>query len=376
MMFMEVVMKYFDEKKNLVNLSNSILKHFGIAPNHETLKELDDILAKKENKKVMLFLFDGLGTYIEDLHLKEKHAIIKNRAIEITSVFPPTTVAATTALLSSKYPCETGWLGWSQYFPSIDHTVDMFSGRDSFTREVILPHPGNTYLPYESIIEQIGKLDNTYSNRINPSRVEENGAKNIKEFFKMADIEIQKGEKTFIYAYWHDPDHTLHHKGVNSYKVHRIIKKINRKLSRFVKKHPDVFIITLADHGLVDTVRCFLDDHPDLYELMINDDFLDSRASFFRIKDVKENGKKFEELFKKYYQDDFDLYTKQEVIDNHFFGLGTLHPLFTSLLGDYLAISKSDKRFDCPKKGGSRSIANHAGGLKEERMIYVSIFND
>lgn len=369
-------MKYFDEKKNLVTLSNSILKHFGVTPNHETLKELDDILEKKENKKVVLFLFDGLGTYIEDIHLKEKHALIRHRAMEITSLFPPTTVAATTAILSSKYPCETGWLGWSQYIPMIDRTVDMFSGKDSFNREEILPHPGNTYLPYESIVDRINELNDTYSTSVYPLSVKENGAKNISQFFKMVHKEIQKGDKTFIYAYWNEPDHTLHKKGVKSRKVKRIIRRINRKLDKFARKNQDVFIISLADHGLVDTEKIVLNEHQDFYDLLIDDGYLDSRCAFFRIKNVEENGKKFEELFNKYYKDEFDLYTKQEVIDNHIFGLGENHPLFTSLLGDYLIVSKGKKGIVYPKKGESHSIANHAGGSKEERNIYVSIFND
>lgn len=369
-------MKYYNPEKNLVTLSNSILKHFGGETYHETLKELDDILAKKEYKKVVIFLFDGLGTYIENLHLKEKHSLIKHRAFEMSSVFPPTTVAATTALLSAKYPAETGWLGWSQYFPQIDQTVDMFSGRNSFTREYIEPHPSKTYVPYVDIIDIISHLPSCRAYNISSARVDPNGAKSLSHLFRLVHKALEGDEKTFIYAYWPDPDHNIHVYGVKNFRVHHIVRKISRKIDRFARKNKDTLVISLADHGLLDVEPIFLDEHPDLYELLINDDFLDSRTASFRIKDVEKNGKTFETLFKKYYGDEFDFYTKQEVIDEHLFGTGKIHPLFSSLLGDYLVVSKGNKCLICPKKFNKKVHKGaHSGSALEERMIYVSIYN-
>ena len=45
---------------------------------------------------------------------------IKNRIKSITSVFPPTTTAATTSMLSGLNPNEHGWLGWDLYFKKED----------------------------------------------------------------------------------------------------------------------------------------------------------------------------------------------------------------------------------------------------------------
>ena len=128
---------YYNKDKNLVHVSNSILKHFGVSTFHDSLKELDDLLSKKTYDNVALILFDGLGKYIQEKHLSEKDIIRRNKFMDITSVFPPTTVAATTALLSGRYPKETGRLGWSQYYKNIDKTIDMFSGRDSFKNTII-----------------------------------------------------------------------------------------------------------------------------------------------------------------------------------------------------------------------------------------------
>ena len=55
--------------------------------------------------------------------------MIDHQRFDMEAVYPPTTVAATTALLSGKYPIETGWLGWTQYFRKSNLYVEMFSGR-------------------------------------------------------------------------------------------------------------------------------------------------------------------------------------------------------------------------------------------------------
>ena len=43
---------------SLVNLSNSILKHFGVETFHKTIPEVDKLL--KGHKKVVAVLFDGM----------------------------------------------------------------------------------------------------------------------------------------------------------------------------------------------------------------------------------------------------------------------------------------------------------------------------
>ncbi len=368
-------MQYYDEEKNLVTFSNSILKHFGVKTYHPSIPEFDEILKKGQYKKIVLFLFDGLGTYIQNLHLKEKDAIIKKRIFEITSVFPPTTVAATTALLSAKYPVETGWLGWNQYFPQIDKTVDMFSGRNSFTRETIEPHPSKTYVPYTTIFDRLKEEKDMVAEAVYPKGIENGSATTMKESLKQISNLLNTEKETFIYHYCTNPDHVIHLNGVQNRKVHRVIKDLNRKIVKFAKQHQDTLIIVLADHGLIDCENLFLDEHKDFYDLLIDDASLDARAAFFRIKDFQNNAKTFETLFQKYYGNDFILYKKEEILEKKIFGLGTPHPLFENFLGDYLAIAKTNKRIVCPKKKFEPMIGAHSGGTEEEQKIFVSLLN-
>ena len=63
----------------LTNVTNSILKYFGVLTYHETLKELDDYLNEKEYKNVVLILYDGMGSNLMNRNLDSKSFLIKNK---------------------------------------------------------------------------------------------------------------------------------------------------------------------------------------------------------------------------------------------------------------------------------------------------------
>ena len=122
-------------KNSLVNLSNSILKHFGAESFHESIPEIDTLL--KGHKIVVAVLFDVMGQNIFRKHLKEDSLIRSHYVTTNNSTYPPTTAAATTAFLTGKYPIETGWLGWTEYFKEYDRNVILFKNVDYNTGEEI-----------------------------------------------------------------------------------------------------------------------------------------------------------------------------------------------------------------------------------------------
>ncbi len=368
-------MKLYDENNCLVNLSNSILKYYKLPCFHNSIKVIDEQLAKKKYKKIVVCLFDGLASYIQDLHLTKNDIIIRNRFHQITSIFPPTTVAATTAFLSAKFPKETGWLGWNQYFKDLDATVDMFSGRDSFTRDFYIPSPSAKYLKYESIIEQINKNTKVYAKAIYPFGVNDGYVKTLDELKEQLNNELANNNDCFYYVYWKDPDSTIHNMGVNHPLTHRTIKEINQFTAKISKENKDTLFIIIADHGLIDCESISLDEHIDFYDLLIKDSSLDARTVSFRIKNPDTNKQLFKELFLKYYAKDFDLYSKQEAIDNNLFGIGNAHPCFEDFLGDFIAICKTNKRIDSPLSPQKNLVAAHSGNSNEEKLIYISLIN-
>ena len=126
---------YPDFKNSLVNFASSIKKHFNanLKEEYPSIKLVDDLLKDKE--KVVVILLDGMGINIINGNLDD-NSFIKNHIIsQMTSVYPPTTVAATNALLTGVLPGENGWFGWQQYIKENNHHYVMFKNIDYYTEE-------------------------------------------------------------------------------------------------------------------------------------------------------------------------------------------------------------------------------------------------
>ena len=361
------MIKLFDEENCLINFSSSLFKHFDLEYNHPTLPILDEIL-DKTGKKICLVLLDGLGTAIRQQYPIESSELNAHYLSKITSVFPPTTVAATTALLTDLYPIETGWLGWTEQFPEYERSVTMFSS--TFEQEPKNKTPISTYdlLPFINIFDKLKRKGIKYD-LLQSFTLED---KDPNAFINAVDKALKDNE--FFYAYSCEPDSSLHRFGVGSEEVSSIIRKLNDGVLRLARNHPDTLFIVIADHGHKNISYFPVNEFDDFYSLLrIKHYSCEARAAFFFV----EKGK--EEIFRKtaikHYGKHFYVLSKKEVIDNHIFGYGTPCPRFDSLLGDFLLISKDDAAFlqayDQPNM-----ISTHAGSTKEERYIDISVFNN
>ena len=97
--------------ETLTNLACSIRKYFDLDYKHKTLDYIDKILEERNPKNVVTILFDGMGSNIIDKILPADSFLIEHRIKPITTVFPATTVAATTTIQTGLNPVETGMLG-------------------------------------------------------------------------------------------------------------------------------------------------------------------------------------------------------------------------------------------------------------------------
>lgn len=361
----------FDEKNNLVNLSNSLLAYFTGTHLNPTLPALDAILNRKKYDKVVLMLFDGMGTSMIEKHLNARDFLRKHIAFEISSVFPPTTVAATNALLSAQYPNQTGYLGWQQYFKAPDIIVEMFTNVEPVSRvKVKGPLLSETYCPYISILDRIAETRSIHCESLYPVPIRNGTAVSFNDFFIRADHLMKNPDPHFCYCYWPEPDSLIHRYGTGHNAVRAKIKQINRKVETLVKANPDNLIIVLADHSLVDS-KCFdVFEHEDFASCLKSIPSLDSRSVFFHVKEDCLD--RFPLLFRKYYGDFFVLKSKKEILSENLFGFGNNHPLFEDFLGEFMATSVSEYGFAFQKDDLK---AHHAGSIEEEYRISVMIFN-
>ena len=364
---MEVI--YPDYEKCLTNLTNSILKYFDIKPYHKTLKELDKVLEENNYDNVVLLIYDGMGSNIMDRNLDEKSFLRINKVTDIKAVFPPTTTASTNSLLSGLNPCEHGWLGWDLYFKEIDETVTMFlntkKDTDILVSEENIAHK---YFSYKSIIDLINEKykafklmpfgDNAYNDLADLNN-------------KVINLCKEKGKK-FIYAYYDEPDHTTHNEGTDSNITVKLYEEIDKSTKELCEKLKDTntLVIVTADHGHINSEDITLSDYKDIFCLLKHDISIEGRACAFFIKEGKTQ--EFEQLFNKYFKDDFILYTKEEVIKNKLFGKGTENKYFKDSLGDYLAVAITNKYFRY-NENSVKLTSMHAGITEDEILVPLII---
>ena len=361
-------MKFIDYDNSLTSLSNSILKHFGVSPLHKTLDILDKTLEENNSKNVVVILYDGLGARVIDRMLGKDNFFTHNKLCEIDSVFPPTTAAATTTVMSGLNPNEHGWIGWDVYLDSLDKTITLFLNQEKDTKIPIDGfHAASKFLPYESIKDKIRKAgyEAYYVSPFGDIKYEtlEEMNDKIKEL-------CSKDGKKYIYVYNDEPDACLHEFGSKDEKSINFVKQIEESTKKLCSELEDTTIIVIADHGHLDVEPIFIKDYNFVNDSLIRTPSIDARCKTFFVKEDKKEF--FKEEFNKRFSDSFILLTKEEVLNNHLFGDGNDNIHFKDAIGDFLAVAKSNKYLhDSGKDFIYKS--HHAGSTEDEVKIEVTL---
>ncbi|HNX16665.1 MAG TPA: alkaline phosphatase family protein [Bacilli bacterium] len=364
----------------IVNFSNSILKHFSAPTWHESIQEIDQAL--EGHDKVVVMLFDGLGKYVIDKHLRVRGYLRSHYLATIDATFPPTTVASTTGFLTGKFPIETGWLSWSQYFDKYQCDIEVFKNTRSSDGTLVRDKNDSILFeqcPYENIFHQIEKANpSVKAFDIFPEKVKGNGGTtSLKQSRGIINQILKDNDKTFIYFYWTLPDGDIHRYGVNHIIVHFTIKRIQRFIKAVVKKNRDTIFFSFADHGLINVKYLDICEHEDMHALLSRPLSFEKRVVNFFVQPDKRD--EFASLFNKYYGQHFELMDRESVFKDELFGKGQPSPHSYQFIGDFIAIAKDVYcLYASSEITPDKFVAHkghHAGGTKEEMEIDISVYN-
>jgi len=374
----------------LVNFAGSVIRHFGVKSDVKTIPMADRYL-EKDRKNVVVLLLDAMGISIIEKHLAPDGFFRSHLAGSYSSVFPPTTVAATTSILSAQYPSEHSWLGWDGYYPQLDKNVTVYLNIDQ-RQEVGSPfsrggigecpidadghpsveepvaaadyHVAGKYNPFEDIVTKIRKAG---TDAFFSSPHADPPMPTVDDVLGRIKSLCDEPGKKFIYAYWNEPDHTMHLIGTVSPESHEMVVELEKKVEELVQGLSDTLFFITADHGHMDSENICILDHPEIMKCLVRMPSIEPRVLNLFIKD--EYKEEFPALFKKEFGDRFALLKKDEVIAKKLFGPGTEHPNFRGMLGDYLAIAISDLSIFNTHKEMILMPGGHAGLTKEELEI-------
>ena len=366
-------MEVIDYKNSIISISNSILKYFDLKPYHDILKELDKILEEKKYQNIVLLLCDGMGSINLKNNLEKNTFLRKNHLKDITSVFPPTTTAATTSILSGKTPSEHNWYGWDMYFKDTNETISLFlNKRKEDMEKPKLDVLNRKYMQYESIIDLINKKTSYKSYYLSPFS-KENTCYNLNDVCSnIIKLSNQDGKK-FIYAYIENPDKLMHKYGLKSEFVKDEFNYINEKIEELANKIENTLIIVTADHGLIDTKYINLKkDIPDIFNMLERTTSIEARACGIKLKDNISH-EEFEKLFNMYLKDNFTLLTTKEVLDLKLFGNKKSKYLIDTI-GDYLIVATGIYSINYDDNSPIFK-ANHAGFTNDELLVPLIIID-
>ncbi len=359
------MIKYPDYDRSILSIASSVLNHFGVKDyKHKTLPELDELL-KKDYKNIIVMLFDGFGSSVLKEHLGENDFLIQHYVTDISSVYPSTTVAATAAIQSGYSPLESGRIGWDLYFKEIGENVSVFAntlqGSDTAAADY---NVADKYIPYKDIFKRIREVNGKksaycvafYSYRL----------KSVKDIRKIVYRLSKKKSKKYIYTYWNEPDHTMHGYGTGSKEAREQVTMINQEVEKLCKKLKNSLVIVTADHGQYNAKMAYLEDYPQLTELLKMPPSVEDRAMSLFIKDGQQE--EFKAEFNKIFGETYRLMTKEDVFSENLLGFGVPHPKTADFIGDFLAVALGSVNLDY-KRGDFEPIGVHAGLTEEEMTV-------
>ncbi|MDO4198542.1 MAG: alkaline phosphatase family protein [Erysipelotrichaceae bacterium] len=355
-----------DYSNSILNLSNSILKYYGVNDiSHSTLKIADDLL-NKNHKNVILCLFDGMGFYNLEEHKSDAPYLYEHINKPLSSVFPPTTVAATTAVLSGKSPIETSWLGWDLYFKELDQNIDIFPNKLQMDYDTELEYiVSEKYIPYKNIFSRINEVNSEVTTNF-ISNYGDIHYKDLSDALNILKDINSRNERRFSYFYYTFPDAAMHKYGINSKEVTDVLKEIDSFVKDLSESMEDTLIMCIADHGLIDIDWLYLEEYPDIYKMLERVPSIEARAASLFVKDEYKND--FELAFNKEFSEYFLLVSKKDILKKNLFGEGKPHPRSEGFIGDYLAIA-TDKYCMGISRMEDNLKALHAGITEKEMMV-------
>lgn len=362
-----------DYRRSIVNLTSSLLKHFDLETYHPSLSALDEVL-KRDYKHILLVVLDGMGENILDAHLKQEDLLKQARKSTLTSVFPATTTAATTSLMSGKTPYEHGFLGWNQFFKNEDIHYEIFMGTDFYDKDKEIPKDFHKkHFEYKSALESIKeKHPSLCVKAFQPTPVDEKGHETFKEGVDRYLSMQRDAPRSFAYLYSQAPDLHAHEYGTESIEVNRGMRTLNNELTRL--RHTmddDTLVVVTADHGLIDIVEIPLFEFHDLTSTFEHLPANEPRMTNFFIKDTHREH--FINFFNEHFSKYFNLYTKNELLSKKLLGHGEKHPHVDECLGDFIAVAKSKYMF---KLSDDKSHKAHHAGITDAEMRVPLIFFD
>lgn len=349
-------------KNTVVNFTAALMKNYNLPTTYEPSALVEFLLSKKY-KHVVLMVLDGMGKHIIEKNCNNGSILKTHQVMNLNSVYPPTTVAATTAFTTGLAPIESGWLGWHLYLNEKDPSITLFRNVVNKTGEEFTKFKVDDLIPRNNWYNNLKRAKH-YT--IYPAWGE-NGVNTLSEAFNKVKQICNLEESNFTYLYWDEPDSLMHEYGTTSQIVKVKFLEIEEQVQALAEELPNETIVFItSDHGMIDVEPLELSNYPDFEECLTKPFAGEGRFAQFYVKESKKD--LFVELFNKYFSDSFILMTKQEFINSKLAGINNPNEIVKYALGDYVAIGTGAYYFTENLENDEIIFKAHHAGITPEEM--------
>lgn len=349
-------------KNSIANFTAALMKNYNLPTTYETSALIEFLLSKKY-KHVVLMVLDGMGRHIIDKNCSNGSILKTHQVMNLNSVYPPTTVAATTTFTTGLAPIESGWLGWHLYLNNTNPSITLFKNEINSTGEPFTNFKVEDVIPRDYWYNHLKRAKH-YT--IYPSWAE-NGVNSLSEAFEKVKENCLKEESNFTYMYWDEPDALMHEYGTTSQIVKVKLLEIEELVNKFAEEIPNETIVLItSDHGMIDVEPLELSNYPDFTECLSKPFAGEGRFAQFYVKEEKQEA--FKDLFNKYFGESFMLMSKKEFLDSKMSGLNEPNDIVKYALGDFVAIATGGYYFTEKLNDDDLIFKAHHAGITPEEM--------
>lgn len=370
------------ERFSLVNVSNSILAHFGCQTYHSVYPFEKFLPGLFENiDKVIVFLIDALGLHSLQKILQKADFFDQKNILQATSVFPTTTSASIASLLTASTPIEHGILGYILYLKELGALVNMIELSSPTLGKVSSSFSSNQILLSETIFEKLLSVGvkgcvltsknirgSGFSNLVHTGASVRSYQSFGDLFFKLREM-LQEDGKIFGFVYWGLLDSIGHKMGVNSKafesELYWLLKMIQQEVIFDLKN--DTLLIIMGDHGQIETP----------WENEIWWSWKDEISTFFTVPPGGEMRMMHlythqpEEVIKyiqTVYKNQAIALTKDQAVGMNLFGSNSKKESLERI-GDVVLIARSNYSFYFKFTGREESLKSKHGSLSPDELI-------
>lgn len=359
---------------SILSLIQTVLQGYGIETTN-TLLEIDARLLREKN--IVVFVFDGMGSYCLSDILNESSFLMKNKKDDLSSVYPSTTAAATKSFYSGLPPITHGYLGWDCYYKEYGRNVAPLKLFDVYTKEMFCDDYVSRRLEFKTIFQKINEANPSIKTHWLMPSFMKNGYDTLDAMCNAINTICSDNNSNFIFAYWTEPDLIMHKHGVYSLETKSCLEYINNTVEELAKSLRNTTCFITADHGMKDINKCVdINEDNQLFDYLYMPPFIESRAMSLIVKPHKEDA--FKEYFSNRFSEDYKLFTRVEVFNLGLFGQGQIHSKIDDFVGNYFACGINDKMIlYTPKFIKEKAFyKGHHAGLTPEEMTVPLIIVD